>query len=218
MKAGVDAIGWGSDGLVPAVAQDSVTGEVLMLAWMNREALDRTLETGFAHFWSRNRNCLWRKGDTSGNTLRVNRVNTDCDVDAILLQVTPAGPACHTGARSCFTGSIEGPGIVTSESLLPGLVLGRLSDVISSRLASPVEGSYTSALAAGGVPAAARKVGEEAVEVILAASGEGDSRLVEESADLVYHLLVLLALRRLSFSDVAGELAGRMKHEVTSPD
>lgn len=214
MKAGGDSIRWGPGGLVPAVAQDAATGEVLMLAWMNREALELTLETGFAHFWSRSRNRLWRKGETSGNTLQVNRVNADCDVDAILLRVTPSGPACHTGAKSCFTESIDGPGIVPPCCLGPGRVLEELSDVVSSRLACHVEDSYTSLLAAGGVPAASRKVGEEAVEVILAASGEGDSRLVEESADLLYHLLVLLALRKLSLSDVARELAGRMKKAV----
>ncbi len=212
MDARNDRIAWGSDGLIPAVVQDASSGEVLMLAWQNREALELTLETGLAHFWSRSRGRLWRKGETSGNRMLVNRVNMDCDVDAVLLQVTPEGPACHTGERSCFFASLDGPGLSGESRARFGTVVGEVFQVVSSRLEQPCEGSYTAKLARGGEKAVLRKIAEEACEVILAAACEGDARVIEESADLLFHLIVLLAMRRLSTYDVAAELERRTRH------
>src|SRR5262249_47998591 len=156
-----------------AIVQDAASSRVLMLAWMNDEAERLTRETGDAWFWSRSRNELWHKGETSGNTLRVVELRDDCDGDALLVRVEPAGPACHTGSVSCFAPD--------------------LWRTISERAASRPEGSYTAQLLGDGVGPVARKVGEEAVELTVAALDESDQRVVEEAADLVYHLYVLLA-------------------------
>jgi phosphoribosyl-ATP pyrophosphohydrolase/phosphoribosyl-AMP cyclohydrolase len=160
-----------------------------MLAWMDAEAEQRTRATGEAWFWSRSRQRLWRKGETSGNTLAVEELRDDCDGDAMLLRVRPAGPACHTGALSCFA---------------PGLWR-----TISERAAERPEGSYTVGLLDAGVGACARKVGEEAVELSVAALDETDERVVEEAADLVYHLYVLLAARGIDLARVEDELSRR---------
>ena len=190
-------------GLAPAVCRDHVTGEVLMLAWMNRESLALTIETGDAHFWSRSRQEIWHKGAGSGNYLRVNRILVDCDADAILLDVDPAGPACHTGAQSCFYRTHQG------EQAGREMTLGRLQRIIADRRAASPEVSYTARLMAGPKDKVLQKVGEEAVEVILAAGGQGRERLVEETADLLYHLLVLLAREEIGLEDVFAELARR---------
>jgi phosphoribosyl-ATP pyrophosphohydrolase/phosphoribosyl-AMP cyclohydrolase len=166
----------------PAIVQDSATGRVLMLAWMNDDAERLTRETNEAWFWSRSREQLWRKGETSGNTLAVEELRDDCDGDAILLRVTPAGPACHTGSTTCFA--------------------PELWRTISERALERPEGSYTASLLDAGVGACARKVGEEAVELSVAALDEPDDRVVEEAADLVYHLYVLLAARGLDIAQV----------------
>ncbi|MFV1981324.1 MAG: bifunctional phosphoribosyl-AMP cyclohydrolase/phosphoribosyl-ATP diphosphatase HisIE [Rhodothermia bacterium] len=187
------------DGLVPAIVQDARTGQVLMLAYMNREAFAKTLETGLVTFFSRSRGKLWTKGETSGNFLRYVSHRNDCDGDAILVKARPDGPTCHTGARTCFVDSPDGSfGF-----------LGELEAVIVSRENTDPKKSYTSELLSGGPAATARKVGEEAVEVTIAAITESDERLAEESADLVYHLLVLLRSRGLSLNDVAGILEER---------
>ena len=170
----------------PAIVQDSATGRVLMLAWMDDEAERLTRETNEAWFWSRSRERLWRKGETSGNVLAVDEVRDDCDGDAILLRVTPAGPACHTGSTTC--------------------VAPELWRTIAERAADRPAGSYTGALLDEGVGACARKVGEEAVELAVAALDESDQRVVEEAADLVYHLYVLLAARGLDVARVEDEL------------
>ena len=175
--------------LRPAIVQDVTTGRVLMLAWMNDEAERLTRETGEAWFWSRSREQLWRKGETSGNTLAVEELRDDCDGDALLLRVTPAGPACHTGSVSCFAPA--------------------LWRTISERALERPAGSYTTELLEAGVGAVARKVGEEAVEVTVAALDESDERVVEEAADLVYHLYVLLAARGLDIAAVEDELVRR---------
>lgn len=194
-------------GLIPAVVQEADTGEVLMVAWMNREALDATLATGLAHFWSRSRGRLWRKGETSGHVQRVQRIDADCDADTLLVQVHQAGVACHTGARTCFFTRLDRP---EPGPPAPAGMLGRLEQVISARRTSPPEGSYTAALLARGEAAICRKVGEEAVEVLTAAlGGEGDRRLVEEVADLWFHTLVLLGARGIPLREVLGELARR---------
>jgi phosphoribosyl-AMP cyclohydrolase / phosphoribosyl-ATP pyrophosphohydrolase len=168
--------------LKPAVVQDSATGRVLMLAWMDEEAERLTRETNEAWFWSRSRERLWRKGETSGNTLEVDELRDDCDDDAILLRVSPAGPTCHTGSTTCFAPA--------------------LWRAVSERALERPDGSYTASLLDAGVGACARKVGEEAVELAVAALDEPDERVVEEAADVVYHLYVLLAARGLDISMV----------------
>jgi len=201
-------IKWDERGLVPAVVQDAKTGRVLMLAYMNQAALERTLDTGESWFWSRSRGELWHKGATSGNTQRVAEIRYDCDADALLLRVEPAGPACHTGHQSCFYRRLSGDS-GAGESLPSGSVLAHLEAVVRDRRANPRPGSYTCQLLDAGLPRILKKVGEEAVEVIVAAQSEGDERLVSELADLAYHALVLLAARDLSWADVEAELARR---------
>ena len=193
-----EGICYDEQGLVPVVAQDASTGEVLMLAYASREAVERTIETGEAHYHSRSRGELWRKGATSGNTQRVVDVRLDCDGDALLYRVEPAGPACHTGERSCFFTSLAG-----SDEEAPNLdrTLTRLAGTITERRREMPEGSYTAKLLERGTGYIAQKVGEEAVEVVVAAL-END-RLAEESADLLYHLLVLLEERGVGVDELA---------------
>lgn len=205
------SIRWNQDGLVVAVVQDEATGEVLMVAWMNEEALRRTLETGEAHFWSRSRRELWHKGATSGNYLYVREIRADCDGDALLLRVAPQGPACHTGHRSCF---FRGTADIPS-GRHPADVLNELFAVILSRKEQAPPDSYTAHLFQEGEDAILQKLGEEAVEVILAAKGQGNERVVAEVADLLYHLLVLLAARGLTLTDVEKELARRFRERRT---
>ena len=174
-----------------AIVQDADSGRVLMLAWMDDEALRRTRESGEAWFWSRSRQEYWHKGETSGNTMAVEELRDDCDGDALLMRVRPNGPACHTGSFSCFAPA--------------------LWRTISERAAERPEGSYTAKLLDEGVGAVARKVGEEAVEVVTAALSESDQRVVEEAADLVYHLYVLLAARGIDIAAVEDELARRVR-------
>jgi phosphoribosyl-ATP pyrophosphohydrolase/phosphoribosyl-AMP cyclohydrolase len=201
-------IHWDERGLVPAVVQDAHTGQVLMLAYMNEESLARTLESGETWFWSRSREVLWHKGATSGNTQRLVEARYDCDADSLLLRVEPAGPACHTGHQSCFYRRL--PDGAEGDLAAPsGGVLAHLAAVIQDRKANPRPDSYTCRLFEAGLPQMARKVGEEAVEVVVAAQGEADERLVSEMADLAYHALVLLAARGLSWEDVEAELARR---------
>ncbi|HEY5058174.1 MAG TPA: bifunctional phosphoribosyl-AMP cyclohydrolase/phosphoribosyl-ATP diphosphatase HisIE [Gaiellaceae bacterium] len=171
-----------------AIVQDAADGRVLMLAWMDDEALRRTRETGEAWFWSRSRQEQWHKGETSGNTLAVEEIRDDCDGDALLLRVRPAGPACHTGSRSCFAPA--------------------LWRTVVERVHDRPEGSYTASLAAAGVERCAQKLGEEAVETALSAVA-GDGRLAEEAADVLYHLYVLLAVAGVDIADVEDELARR---------
>ena len=175
--------------LKAAIVQDAADGRVLMLAWMDAEAERLTRETGEAWFWSRSRERLWRKGETSGNVLAVEEIRDDCDGDALLLRVRPAGPACHTGARSCFAPA--------------------LWRTISERKAERPEGSYVVSLLDAGVARCAQKVGEEAVETGLAAVSGDREALVSEAADLVFHLYVLLAAAGVDVADVEDELARR---------
>jgi phosphoribosyl-AMP cyclohydrolase / phosphoribosyl-ATP pyrophosphohydrolase len=174
-------------GLVTVVAQDRASGDVLMVAHANAAALARTQETGLAHFWSRSRGALWQKGETSGHRLRVREVRADCDRDAILYVVEPEGPACHTGSRTCF-----GDAPVTA-----GGILEELRRVIASRVREGGEDSYTARLVGKGLNHVLKKVGEEATEVVLAAKSESDERLAEETADLLFHVLVALSQRGL---------------------
>jgi phosphoribosyl-ATP pyrophosphohydrolase/phosphoribosyl-AMP cyclohydrolase len=193
-------------GLVPAIAQDSRTGEVLMLAWMDAEAWQKTLDTREAHFWSRSRQEPWHKGATSGNTMQVDEVRLDCDADTVLLKVVPSGPACHTNERSCFFTRVAGEGKTGSAGFLR-----HLEGVIADRKANPEESSYTSALFHEGINKISQKVGEESTETIVAALGQSDERVVSEVADLLYHTLVLLAARGLCLADVEAELERRHK-------
>ena len=200
----VDDLRFDAQGLIPAVVQEADTGDVLMVAWMDRAALDATLSTGFAHFWSRSRQSLWKKGESSGHVQHVRHVYVDCDADTLLVQVHQEGPACHTGNPTCFFRGLQG-GTAAAPTML-----ARLEDIVAARKASPPAGSYVGALLAKGEAAVCRKIGEEAVEVITAAlGGEGDRRLVEEVADLWFHTLVLLGERGIPLRDVLKELSGR---------
>jgi len=173
-----------------AIVQDADDHRVLMLAWMDDEALRRTQETGEAWFWSRSRQTLWKKGETSGNVLAVEEIRDDCDGDALLLRVRPAGPACHTGSTSCFAPA--------------------LWRTVVERVRDRPEGSYVASLADAGVARAAQKLGEEAVEAAIAATA-GDGRLVEEAADVLFHLYVLLAVAGVDIAEVEAELATRRR-------
>lgn len=198
--AGIDTLDWDKGGgLIPAIAQDSETLQVLMLAYMSRESLQASFETGEAVFWSRSRQALWRKGETSGHTLTLVSVQADCDGDALLLSVTPAGPACHLGTASCF-----------SEDDAPGLGrLARLAQTVAARKGADPETSYTAELLKEGPLRAAKKLGEEGVETALAGAAEDDAHLHEEAADLLYHLLVLLEARDTSLNAVLRVLERR---------
>ena len=188
-----------ASGLVPVIAQDRDSGDVLMLAWANAEAVARTAETGLAHFWSRSRKALWQKGETSGNALRVVEARADCDNDALLLVVEPVGPACHTGTRTCFG---------ETSATAAGMPF-ELARVVRERAQAKPEESYTARLLAKGQAAVLKKIGEEATEVVLAAAAESDTRLAEESADLLFHLLVALHQRGVPLSRVMEELRRR---------
>lgn len=235
-----------ASGLIPAVVQDERTRDVLMLAYMNAESLRRTIETGDAWFWSRSRQELWHKGATSGNYQRVVRMRYDCDADAVLLEVNPAGPACHTGAPSCFfrsgdemdfdaapglqgalagashpsplDGALEatdaGPDAASSppeRRPVDGAILDELVRVVAERHAAMPEGSYVAQLLAGGVDRVAKKVGEEAVEAIIAAKGGSHDEIVWEVADLWFHTVVLLEATGTPAADVWRELARRRR-------
>jgi phosphoribosyl-AMP cyclohydrolase / phosphoribosyl-ATP pyrophosphohydrolase len=198
-------------GLVPVVTQDTNTSAVLTLAYANREALERTLESGVAHYYSRSRNELWRKGASSGNTQKVIEVRVDCDGDALLYRVEPHGPACHTGEESCFFTTLAGGGVGVatggSGEVDFGGTVDKLAGTITQRHREMPEGSYTAKLLGDGTERVAQKVGEEAVEVVVAALG--GERLAEEAADLVYHLLVLLEERGVGIGEVAQVLRDR---------
>ncbi len=190
-------------GLVPAIIQDAATKEVLTLAYMNEESLEKTLETGETWFFSRSRQELWHKGETSGNTQIVVSINYDCDQDAILVQVNPKGPACHTGAVSCFSERVY-------ESDAPNLaILSTLEKVIQSREKERPEGAYTTYLFEKGVDKILKKVGEEASEVIIAAKNRSHEELKWEAADLLYHLQVLLVEQGLPLKEVLNTLNER---------
>ncbi|GAB4495141.1 MAG: bifunctional phosphoribosyl-AMP cyclohydrolase/phosphoribosyl-ATP diphosphatase HisIE [Saprospiraceae bacterium] len=190
------------DGLVPAVVQDALTGVVLMLGYMNQEALKKTLETGLVTFFSRSKQRLWTKGETSGNTLRLCDIRLDCDQDAILLKAEPAGPVCHTGDDTCW-----------AERNQAVYFLPVLENIIWERKNAAPENSYTAKLFAFGIPKIAQKVGEEAVETVIESLGENRERLLSESADLLYHLLVLLAAKGVKLEEVESVLKAR--HQPT---
>jgi phosphoribosyl-AMP cyclohydrolase / phosphoribosyl-ATP pyrophosphohydrolase len=198
-----------SGGLLPAIIQHARSGAVLMLGYMNREALRATLTRRRVVFFSRSRDRLWEKGETSGHTLELLDARTDCDRDTLLLTALPGGPVCHTGAATCFgeeTASGWAPGGAGAGSLA---FLGALQSIIARRIAERPEGSYTARLYAQGPKRLAQKVGEEGLEVALAAAAEGDDKVVAEAADLLYHLLLLLQSRGLGLERVVAELESR---------
>ena len=187
-------------GLVPAIIQDATTKTVLMLGYMNEEALKKTQETGLVTFFSRSRQCLWTKGETSGNYLHLVSIKSDCDNDALLIQVTPDGPTCHTGTDTCW-GEENKPN--------PLLFLSELSDFIEKRHREMPEGSYTTSLFKDGLNRMAQKVGEEALELVIEATNGTNERLIYEGSDMLYHLIVLLTSKGLRIEDMAKELMER---------
>ncbi len=200
-----DALAWGGDGgLLPAVVQHARSGKVLMLGYMNAEALEQTQTQGRVVFYSRSRQRLWTKGETSGNFLTVVDISADCDSDALLVQALPAGPTCHKGTESCFAEA----GRTQGEALA---FLGELEEIIAQRIEERPEGSYTARLYGEGPGRIAQKLGEEGVELALAAVSRDDDAVVAESADLIYHLLLLLKSRGLSVGRVAAELESRRR-------
>lgn len=198
--ADLDTVDWAkAGGLVPAIVQDSQTQQVLMLAYMNREALAATLEGGLVTFFSRSRNALWRKGETSGNVLRLVSVHADCDADALLVLAQPHGPACHLNTTGCFV-----------EDEAPGLGwLARLSAIVDARKDYDPAQSYTASLFAKGLRKAAQKVGEEGIEAALAGAAGDAEELKDEAADLIFHLIVLMRMNGLDWNDVTHVLRRR---------
>lgn len=201
----LDGIKFNGEGLVPAIAQDANTGEVLMLAYMNKEALSLTLSTGRAHYWSRSRKSLWLKGDTSGNYQNVKSVLYDCDGDTILLEVEPLGPACHTGERTCFFRSLDGKGAKLSGPR----VLTELYSIIKERKKAAPDKSYVASLYAKGLPKILEKIGEESAELMEAAREKGKSDVVYEFCDLLFHSMVLLSNEGIEMDETYRELARR---------
>lgn len=196
------ALAYNDAGLVPAIAQDVATGEILMVAWMNAEALERTRATGFAHFYSRSRQALWKKGETSGNTLAVRALHTDCDADTVLLLVEPTGPACHTGERSCFfEAGGGGPG---------GSVVDRIAAVARARRDSATaDKSYTKSLLDGGFPKILAKIAEEHGELAAELPAGDRDAVIHETADLLFHVIVGLVARDIEPAEVMRALARR---------
>jgi len=195
--------------LVPAIVRDARSGAVLMLAYMNEESLARSIATNETWFWSRSRQELWNKGATSGNRQKIVKIATDCDRDALLIDVEPAGPACHDGRLSCFG---DGPAAPAEFDI------AKLLSVLKSRRATRPEGSYTATLFGRGTNAILKKIGEEATEVILAAKGEGRERLISEIADLAFHTLLLMVDQEIEPDDILRELAGRERRGAGDAD
>lgn len=233
MKWAIEDLKFDERGLVPAVVQDARTGEVLTLAYMNAESLRRTLDTRETWFWSRSRSVLWHKGETSGHTQRVVRVRLDCDGDALVVSVEPEGPACHTGARTCFHNEVAGASFTreatgdaaqasatldapvkvdatfNAESRDLGALLSELYSLVETRRQERPAGSYTTYLFDEGLDKILKKVGEEASETIIAAKNEDAQKLASEVSDLLYHLLVLLVERGVALEEIRDELGRR---------
>jgi phosphoribosyl-AMP cyclohydrolase / phosphoribosyl-ATP pyrophosphohydrolase len=223
MNFKIEDLAFDEYGLIPAIVQDANTREVLTLAYMNAESLQRTIATQETWFWSRSRSALWHKGETSGNTQRVIDIHLDCDQDALVVLVEPAGPACHTGERSCFHNQIVGiqeSELRSQESgvrrLGPGLgdALDQLHELIQSRYGERPSGSYTTYLFDKGLDKILKKVGEESAETIIAAKGDDRQALIAETADLLYHLLVLLVDRGVGLEEIKNELAQRGQNRL----
>lgn len=214
----IDRLKFNSHGLLPAVVQEAETGEVLMLAYQNREALLKTVETGTTWFFSRSRQELWHKGATSGHYQEVQALYYDCDADTVLIKVKQLGVACHEGYRTCFHNRVTAEGVVleqdqvtVNEARRLGNILGELAEVIQQRKRDLPEGSYTTYLFQKGLDKILKKVGEEASEVIIAAKNRNRDEVVYEVSDLIYHLLVLLSEQDIELKAIGDELAGRRK-------
>lgn len=203
MNIDIPDLTFNEDGLIPAIVQDAATGKVLMLAYMNQEALEQTITTKETWFFSRSSQALWNKGATSGNKQQVREISYDCDQDTLLVQVNPLGPACHTGEQSCFSHTIYEEETASRE------VVHELAANIKSRRREPVEGAYTTYLFREGIDKILKKVGEETSEVIIGAKNEDNEELTWEIADLTYHTLVLMELAGVSIQDIKGELYKR---------
>lgn len=191
-------------GLICAIAQDIESGEVLMQAYMNDEALEMTLQTGYAHYFSRSRNKLWRKGEESGHVQKVISISFDCDRDCVLMKIQQTGAACHTGEYSCFFDFLKG-----DKEAIGAEMLGKLQRIVEDRKQNPVDGSYTSYLFEKGIDKIAKKAGEEAVEMVIASKNDDKEEFIGECADLLYHTLVLLREKGVSLSEVCTELNKR---------
>ena len=209
MKMTIDDVTFDEHGLVPAVVQDAHTRLVLMLAYMNAESLKRTLETGETWFWSRSRAQLWHKGETSGHTQRVVDVFLDCDGDALVVRVEPAGPACHTGQTTCFHNVIQDSSAYRENGEDLGETLSALYALVEARKRERPQGSYTTYLFDQGLDKILKKVGEESSETIIAAKNEDRGALTKEACDLLYHLLVLLVERGVTLGELSDELVQR---------
>lgn len=217
----ISKIKWDDAGLVPAVVQDVQSKEVLMMAYMNRESLQLSVETGVTWYWSRSRNELWNKGATSGHTQRIVSMAYDCDGDTLVVKVEQKGPACHTGRYSCFFNPVEvsgnaAPAEADQTTADRFATLGQLESIIAERYAERPDGSYTTYLFEKGVDKILKKVGEEASEVIIAAKNKDNDELRSEISDLIFHLMVLLRERGLPLDDVIREINGRHGKPTTN--
>lgn len=201
----IDSLKFDATGLITTVVQHAHSGEVLMVAWMNRDSLELTLERQRLVFWSRSRQQLWEKGETSGNFLKLVSLTADCDQDTLLARALPAGPVCHTGSATCFGEANSGVGF-----------LAQLQYIIAQRASESPESSYTARLLAAGTQRMAQKVGEEGVELALAATTDDRSKIIDEAADLLYHTLVLLRAKGLDLEDVTARLAERHQRSNNS--
>lgn len=205
----IEELRWNPDGLIPAVVQDATTGEVLTVAYMSKESLSKTRDLGETVFYSRSRQSLWYKGETSGHIQKVISLEADCDLDALVVRVDPKGPACHTGARSCFFENVEG--FAADKRCSIGAILGELERLIAGRKVQKPEGSYTAKLFEKGLKRILQKVGEEATETVVAGMSGNREETIREVSDLLFHLLVALREMDISLDDVAAELQSRRK-------
>jgi phosphoribosyl-AMP cyclohydrolase / phosphoribosyl-ATP pyrophosphohydrolase len=195
----INAVKWDENGLVPAIVQDNATGDVRMLGYVSRESLQLTIDTGYMHFYSRSRQTIWKKGETSGNVLNVTEIRVDCDGDTLLVQSIPHGPTCHTGEETCF---YLPPLFDTGERMTGPAIVQRIAAIVADRQQEMPEGSYTTYLFEQGIDKIGKKIGEESAEVIIAAKNGDPEPLAGEAADLLYHLLVLLRATDVDISDV----------------
>lgn len=209
MEKLTDILKFDEQGLIPAVLQDSVSKKVLMVAYMNRESLEMTIKEKKAVFFSRSRQKLWTKGETSGNFMHVEAIDVDCDGDCLLVSVKPDGPACHTGEQSCFYRTVDGDGVKKADKTSSVDILLRLQAVAEDRLKNPQEGSYTNYLFDKGEDKILKKVAEEAGEVVIAGKNRDKAEIAYESADLLYHMTVMLVDNKMGWQDIFDELEKR---------
>lgn len=214
MKDAVSSINWNHHGLVPAVAYDLLTNQVVMLAYMNQQAFEKTVETGYAHYYSRSRQCLWQKGETSGHMQKVKAIKIDCDEDTILLEIVQTGAACHTGNKTCFYRQYsEGQWVEGEEPASIAKAMALEYNIVQERGENPIEGSYTNYLLTKGTDKILKKVGEECTEVVIAAKNHSKDEITYETSDLIYHLSVLLYSEGLTWEDIGGEIIKRRAKE-----